>query len=57
MEVHFTDQLIFKLQVLEKNKLQSKKALLNQRTFSSCDLFRTKNTKESGLFACKMEKS
>lgn len=57
MEVHFTDQLIFKLQVLEKNKLQSKKALFNQRTFSSCDLFRTKNTKESGLFACKMEKS
>lgn len=57
MEVHFTDQLILKLQVLEKNKLQSKKALFNQRMFSSYGLCRTNNTKESVLFASKMEKS
>lgn len=57
MEVHFMDQLVFKLQVLEKNKLQSKKTLFKERTFSSCGLCRTNNTKESGLFASKMEKS
>lgn len=57
MEVHFMDQLILKLQVLGKNKLQSKKALFNQRTFSSYDLCRTNNTRESVLFASKVEKS
>lgn len=48
------DQLILKLQVLEKNRLQSKKTLFNQKTFSLC---RTNNAKESGLFVSKMEKS